>query len=228
LPSGLAIGDSTNPQILGGTVLPEGNITAPPGSIYLRNITGSGHKTFRKLSGTGNTNWQALNDSGEISATFNATDSVWEVPVFGNASIENNTLMCKGSIVRQLAGDQTISPRFIVGVFFGTGSQAYTLKLKASLSHNNAGVTDFIEKHYYIRQTVVATSGISFGLTPVFVSTKPGFTNGTLDFTVSNPTDRGLTQGAAPHWFQFDLALTSGRTSPVHNVLYELHAWRAS
>lgn len=43
--------------VWGGDANPEGNITAPPGSIYLRGDGGPGFTRYRKESGTGNTGW---------------------------------------------------------------------------------------------------------------------------------------------------------------------------
>ena len=58
---GIAIDPSVSnpPEIIAGSGTPEGAITAPPGSIFLRRNGGAGTGFYVKESGTGNTGWVA-------------------------------------------------------------------------------------------------------------------------------------------------------------------------
>jgi hypothetical protein len=47
---------TTRNGVYSGTVSPESSVTAGPGSIYLRNNSGTG-ELWLKTSGTGNTGW---------------------------------------------------------------------------------------------------------------------------------------------------------------------------
>lgn len=52
--------DGDDVDIIAGSGIPEGAITASPGSLFLRNDGGAGNSVWVKESGTGNTGWQAL------------------------------------------------------------------------------------------------------------------------------------------------------------------------
>ena len=47
------------PTITSGTLTPEGAVTAPPGSLFLRTDGGATTTLYVKTSGTGNTGWTA-------------------------------------------------------------------------------------------------------------------------------------------------------------------------
>ena len=49
----------TSPTISAGAGTPEGAVTAPPGSVYLRNNGAAATSFYVKESGTGNTGWVA-------------------------------------------------------------------------------------------------------------------------------------------------------------------------
>jgi hypothetical protein len=51
---------STTPQVSSGTGTPEGAVTAPPGSIFLRTDGAAGTTLYVKETGTGNTGWTAM------------------------------------------------------------------------------------------------------------------------------------------------------------------------
>ena len=53
-------GGETGPEISSGADTPEGAITAPIGSLFLRNNGGAGTTLYVKESGTGNTGWVAM------------------------------------------------------------------------------------------------------------------------------------------------------------------------
>jgi hypothetical protein len=56
---GVLLGSSSGPLIKSGTGTPEGNITAPVGSHWLRTDGGAGTSFYVKESGAGNTGWVA-------------------------------------------------------------------------------------------------------------------------------------------------------------------------
>lgn len=73
------VGTPTGPQIDAGSGSPEGVVTAPVGSLYLRTDGGTGTTVYRKESGSGNTGWVATSGggSGDVSAAANfGTDNV--------------------------------------------------------------------------------------------------------------------------------------------------------
>lgn len=59
LGTGGAPGDVDDPSIYSGSGSPEGEVSAPPGSLYLRRDGGAGSALYVKESGTGNTGWVA-------------------------------------------------------------------------------------------------------------------------------------------------------------------------
>lgn len=56
---GIRLGSDTGPQIVSGAGAPEGVVTAPIGSIYLRSDGGAGTAYYVKESGTGSAGWVA-------------------------------------------------------------------------------------------------------------------------------------------------------------------------
>ena len=54
-----AIRLSNGPEIRSGTGTPEGKVTAPVGSLFLRTDGGATTTLYVKTSGTGNTGWTA-------------------------------------------------------------------------------------------------------------------------------------------------------------------------
>lgn len=72
------VGAEAGPQILSGPGTPEGAITAPVGSIFMRTDGGTGTTIYRKESGTGNTGWAATasgGGSGDVVGPGSATDN---------------------------------------------------------------------------------------------------------------------------------------------------------
>lgn len=49
----------SDPRVLSGTGTPEGAVTAPVGTLYLRDDGGANTTLYVKESGTGNTGWVA-------------------------------------------------------------------------------------------------------------------------------------------------------------------------
>lgn len=164
---------------------------------------------------------------GQVST---ATTNAYEVDLASYASRYMTPSSIGGRILTRSAasgfigyflGDQTVKVRFIE-TYVVPVYQLYTLKLSVWLQHNNLGIVDFLEKTYAVYFKIPAASTGGIGTTPIWESTKPGFTNGTLAFSISNFDDRGISQGSDPWWFEFDLALTSGRTLPKYAVSYTI------
>lgn len=60
----LRVGTETGPLIASGAGTPEAAVTAPVGSLFLRNDGGTGTTVYRKESGAGNTGWVATSNAG--------------------------------------------------------------------------------------------------------------------------------------------------------------------
>jgi len=58
--STLTLNDGTNSRIISGAGSPEGSVTAPVSSLYLRTDGGAGSTLYVKESGSGNTGWSAV------------------------------------------------------------------------------------------------------------------------------------------------------------------------
>ena len=73
--AGLVVGAS-GPKVLSGSGSPEGAVTAPVGSIYLRTDGGADTAAYTKTSGTGNTGWTAVDTgTGDVVGPGSATDN---------------------------------------------------------------------------------------------------------------------------------------------------------
>lgn len=73
--AGLVVGAS-GPKVLSGSGSPEGAVTAPVGSIYLRTDGGADTAAYYKTSGTGNTGWTAADTgTGDVVGPASATDN---------------------------------------------------------------------------------------------------------------------------------------------------------
>lgn len=59
MPTNTRVGSQNGPGVFSGSGSPEGAVSAPPGSFYLRADGGSGTSFYVKESGTGNTGWVA-------------------------------------------------------------------------------------------------------------------------------------------------------------------------
>lgn len=57
LPLGLRIGGSSGAQLLTGSGSPDGVVSAPIGSVYLRTDANNGNQLYVKVTGTGNRGW---------------------------------------------------------------------------------------------------------------------------------------------------------------------------
>lgn len=60
----LLVGSNAGPQVLSGTGSPEGAVTAPVGSLFLRTDGGTNTTVYRKEAGAGNTGWVASASGG--------------------------------------------------------------------------------------------------------------------------------------------------------------------
>lgn len=73
--AGLVVGAS-GPKVLSGSGSPEGAVTAPVGSIYLRTDGGADTAAYYKTSGTGSTGWTAADTgTGDVVGPASATDN---------------------------------------------------------------------------------------------------------------------------------------------------------
>jgi hypothetical protein len=171
---------------------------------------------------------------GQVST---ATTDAYEIDLAGRGSRylagvvgddgKSPALLKASGFIGIFRGDQTVPVRFIDANIRQKGLY-YKFKIKVGLSHTNAGAFDYLEKEYVALRTVVVTSGFGLAGTPIWTSTKPGNTNGTLDFSVGNPSSWGISQGAAPYWCEFDLTLTSGRSNALYFVAYEFEGYLGS
>ena len=164
---------------------------------------------------------RASNTAAVADGVFNATDSVYEIA----ASLETiNFGRLQGVVNSSAVGDSTISVRFLTEsgwLTAGGNGKNCILKLYQSLQHANSGNFDIKEQHYHFLYKQSSTSALAFPTTPAYTDSATGQTNESATMTLSNPTFRGTTQGT-PYYVQFDLALGSGRTNPLHQVFYEL------
>lgn len=140
-----------------------------------------------------------------------------------------------GSVFTNLSTDPiAISIRVHTNVF-GTGDYPPVvfgqITLKAGLRHSNSGRFDIKAQTYDFYQKCAATSTIDLPTTPSFVSAATGQTNESITMTLSNVTGAGFTElgGTYPDtYFQFDLAISSGRTSPRYTLWYEIDLIRTA
>ncbi len=75
------LGSDTGPTVSSGSGSPEGVVTAPPGSIYLReDPAGASTTHYKKVSGTGNTGWQLSTAGASGSFTIAEVEIDFDVP----------------------------------------------------------------------------------------------------------------------------------------------------
>lgn len=133
-----------------------------------------------------------------------------------------------GTILRQAWGEEVEDPvRLTVRVHANFASVENNhvfgiLRLKALLRHSNVGGFDLLEQHYHFRHKLVATSTLTFPTTPAFESEPTGHPNESLAMTVSNVIGSGAPADQDDRWIQFDVELSSDRTNPSYQLLYEL------
>lgn len=83
-------------QVIGGTGDPDGAVTAPVGSLFLRTDGGAGTTIYTKESGTGNTGWVAVSGGGGGASALAAVLAV------GNTT--------GGTDISVTTGDKVIAP----------------------------------------------------------------------------------------------------------------------
>jgi hypothetical protein len=88
---GFRVGDPAGPYIEANVGSPEGNKTAPVGSIYLRTNGGPGFAVFVKASGTGNTGWIVLDSM--------RTTQAWDPPSVAAGAFTSTTVTVAGCAV---------------------------------------------------------------------------------------------------------------------------------
>lgn len=100
---GLFLGSTSGPFIRTGTGSPEGVVSAPVGSIYLRSNGSAGATLYVKESGSGNTGWRPSNRGGitargDAAATLTVSDKptqIWNVPLTADRAV---TLPSSGAL----------------------------------------------------------------------------------------------------------------------------------
>lgn len=140
---------------------------------------------------------------------------------------------CYGVIVASLGGDSlTIPVRIHTNCFDDSDSISLVvgvLKLRASLSHGNAGGFAVVEKHFNFRHRAASTSSLNFPTTPIYTSGPSGQPNESLTMLIANPDQAGASQlsTGGDFWVGFDVLLSSGgRANPIHTLTYELDLMR--
>lgn len=105
----IRFGTSTGVYIGSGAGSPEGVVTAPIGSVYLRNDGGAGSVMYRKESGTGNTGWVA--DTASAGTPQQLNTGLFNVPGPGVINTTNVTALTTGQSLARYIGmaPQTIS-----------------------------------------------------------------------------------------------------------------------
>ena len=141
-------------------------------------------------------------------------------------------LRCYGAIAQNVVGEPAVIPVQIhTNAFAEVDNPAVLrgrLKLKAHLRHANAGSYAYLEKDFVFYHQSAATSSVVFPTTAIATSGLQGITNESLAMTVGNISQAGVTQlGASQDFYvQFDVTLSSGRTSPFYGLTYELELFR--
>ena len=158
----------SNPYTTWGSASPEGAITAPVGSIYVRTTAGAGTTRYYKESGTGNTGWI---DGAHIGA-----NAIWHAGNDGAGSgldadtVDGRNPGSPSGIATLSAASKVVQPAL----------QADTLY--DGVTYRSANATP--------AANIVPVSGSNNGLDPGFDSNRPAFG------VYSNNTQPGLTSGA--------------------------------
>jgi hypothetical protein len=159
--------------------------------------------------------------------------SVYHIDAWATLSDQvGGVLRCYGRILENFATDPVaISIRIHDNVWpeTDTPSKVYgVIKLRAMVQHANTGVFDILTKDFHFRHGISATSGVQFPLVAANTDGLTGQTNESLAITISNPTQAGVTElgTQADYYVQFDVSITSGRTSPLYNLTYDLELTR--
>lgn len=142
------------------------------------------------------------------------------------------SLNCYGTVFRGSTTDpQSVTIRIHTNVFPEDDASNFVycrLKLRAFVRHSNQGIFDQITKEFDIYHKAGATSGITIHADPALKDGPTGQLNETLDFTISNPSQQGVSPPGPgggvglDYWFQFDVSITSGRSSPNYSLIYEM------
>lgn len=143
-------------------------------------------------------------------------------------------LACEGEVFTSLAGaSASVLLRVHVNAFSQfdqAGAIVGKLRLFAGVQHENAGRFSSQEKHYNFHFNVSESSAVTFPTIAVFTSGLSGQANESIVLAVGAPNFAGVSQiGAnADHYIEFPITITSGRTSPVYSLTYDLEMVRAA
>lgn len=176
-------------------------------------------ETGNLVIGTSGKNVVSPNTPYRDDAVYDAGATAYISDLSG-ANIQNESLFGQGKFFTNLAGDQTVKCRLVYNRInvFNMG----VLRLTAVLRHRNSGSFDILVHEYHFAHKVANVSDLTFPLTPAYTSGATGQSNESLTMTLQNPTQFGETQGSEPYYVEFELVMGSGRTSPLHNVWFDL------
>lgn len=145
----LRIGTEAGPIQTAGSGSPEGVLTAPIGSIYMRTDGGTGTTTYRKESGVGNTGWVAASNGGGGSSLL--TENIQS----------GTTYTFLATDVDKMVTATGASPVFTLPLNAVTPITVYS---QGAFRHKGTGVARF----------QITGAGIIDGKTAGFVSVLPG------------------------------------------------------
>jgi len=104
------------------------------------------------------------------------------------------------------------------------------IDLTCFLRHSNAGSTDQYTERWNLQHKITHTSAFDMYLAPARKDSPTGQANESLVFALSNFTFEGVStlgsNGQPDMYFQFDISISSGRTSPVYDLRYDLVLYR--
>lgn len=162
-------------------------------------------------------------------STANLTGGVYNIDL-REAIVDQSTgsLKCYGQIFRAVSSDPAgATIRIHTNCFTGFDQADMVigkLKLLGIVRHQNTGLFSTKEQHYNFAFQAAATSIIEFPTTPVYTSSLSGQANESLTMALGTVSFQGASQigVAADHYVQFAVTLSSGRTSPLYSLSYEL------
>ncbi|HDS1765629.1 hypothetical protein CXG50_12390 [Pseudomonas plecoglossicida] len=144
-------------------------------------------------------------------------------------------LACRGAVDSNQSGAATFTASLRIHVnAFSDSDQANVilgkLKLFATVFHQNAGRFSTQEKHFNFEFDVQATSAVNAPLVATYTSGLSGQTNESVSIAIGAPSFAGVSQigTSVDHYIEFPVTVSSGRTSPVYSLTYDLEMIRAA
>lgn len=144
-------------------------------------------------------------------------------------------LACRGAVDSNQSGAATFTASLRIHVnAFSDSDQANVilgkLKLFATVLHQNAGRFSTQEKHFNFEFDVQATSAVNAPLVATYTSGLSGQINESVSIAIGAPSFAGVSQigTSVDHYIEFPVTVSSGRTSPVYSLTYDLEMIRAA